>query len=183
MKFILIQLIGFVAIGVDFVIYQQTKREKILICKGIADVLWSAHHALLGGISGAAVSMIGILREVIFYFRPKARWARSSAWLGVFIAIYLASAIITWKNIYSIFPTIAAVCASIGFWSKKPEITKRMALPVSVCMFIYATSTHSIATMVNETLVCVSLAVSWFRVRRAANQTQKDESGDASIPR
>ena len=167
MKFILIQLIGFVAIGVDFVIYQQTKREKILICKGIADVLWSTHHALLGGISGAAVSMIGILREVIFYFRPKARWARSSAWLGVFIAIY---------------PTIAAVCASVGFWSKKPEITKRMALPVSVCMFIYATSTHSIATMVNETLVCVSLAVSWFRVRRAAHQAQKNESGNASIP-
>ena len=74
------EIIGVVAIIEGFFIYYSAKRERMLIFKFISDALWLCNLLLLGGITGAILNVIAMLRETVFYFRDRRRFANSIFW-------------------------------------------------------------------------------------------------------
>ena len=142
------QLFGFVAIGVSYFIFQQKNRKRLLVFKLIADLLWVTHFALIGGYTAMATTGVGVARELVFLQSGKG-FFKSKLWL-------------TYNGVLSIFPVLSSVIATVGFWCKKVQNTKKFALCQSVGMLLYNSFVGSVAGIVNEILVLTSIAISHY---------------------
>ena len=55
---IIAECLGFIAIGIGFLIFQQKTRTGMLAMKLSADILWIIHFLLIGATSGMIVSIV-----------------------------------------------------------------------------------------------------------------------------
>lgn len=156
--------IGALGMGANIAIYQQKNRIRILIFKLISDMLWALHYFLLGAYSGFAIAVIGMVRECIFIIEEK-RGIKSKPWLFLFLAISILSAVLTWKNAFSLLPACASILSIIGFWQSKPRLTRMISFPVSACMLTYDIVSGSIVGVCNEAFTLISAAVGVIRYR------------------
>ncbi len=171
------QLFGFSAIGISFLVYSRKKRRHILICKLLQDIFWMLHYFLLGTYSAAVTNMICATREILF-FSESPRISKTKTITFTFIAFYLVSAILTWKNVYSIFPALSSTFSAIAFSFKKPIYTKLIAIPSSLCTLVYnITTSHSVSVYVGITIslgtLCFSLVetalIPYIRQKKSGN--------------
>ena len=149
----------FGALGVlcTIVIYQQKKRGALLLSKLVSDLIWFLHYVFLGAYSGTAIAIIGALRELIFMNREK-KWAKHPAWLVLFLGLSVLCGVLTWKNLFSIFPCIASAISVISFWIGKPKLSRFLSYPISACMLTYDIACVSVAGIINE-IVSISSAI------------------------
>jgi len=159
---VLSNIIGFLGIISTVIIYQQKSRAGLLVCKLVSDIIWFLQYAILGAWSGAAISIIAIIRELVFINRNK-KWANSPVWLVVFLVLSAVCGIITWKNIYSVFPCIASALAVIGFWIGNPRLSRFLSYPISFCMLTYDISNLAFMATANELLTIGSSVIGNIR--------------------
>ena len=146
----------------NFLIYQQNGRKKLLAVKLCSDVLWAIHYGLLAAWSGAAICVIGIIRETVFLNQEK-KWAKGKQWLLVFLLLSILSAVVTWKNIGSMLPAIGSALAVFSFWRGNPKLTRILAFPISICYLIYNILCRSYVGIVNEVIIQISSAIGLVR--------------------
>ena len=156
-------LFGIGGILFNFAIYQQKTRKNLLCTKLIADCLWSLHYAFLGAWSGAAICSIGILRESIF-LNERHKWAQGKRWLLLFGALSVLSAVITWKNLFSVLPTVASILSVYSFWKGDPKRTKILSLPISACFMTYNIVLGSYIGIINEIFVLISTIIALMKI-------------------
>ena len=169
--FIAAQLVGIVVIILNMLIYQQKSRTRLLVCKLLSDIASLLNFLLLGGFSGAAIALIGCFRELAFLEFSKDS-VKGKVLMGVFMAVSLISAGLTWKGPTSILPAIAAVISVFGFSQGNPRLSRILSFPISACMGIYSASVASYTGVINEILTVISSAVGIIRhdLRRSGHQ-------------
>jgi hypothetical protein len=154
------EIIGFVAIGENFLIFLSNRRERILIFKFISDVLWAANNILLGGYTGAILNVVAMGRETVFYNRDKRRWASSPIWLAVFLLVTAVSPVMSLisgkEGWYAILPALGSMAAVIGFYSRKPAITRYVSFLANGLWLIYAVFVHNISSIVCNIVLLTS---------------------------
>ena len=57
-----------------------------IISKLLSDVIWFLYYFSLSAYSGAAIAVIGMIRELVFINREK-KWAKHPIWLIFFLAL------------------------------------------------------------------------------------------------
>lgn len=152
------QITGFAAMIMSWLVFIQYKRKNILLSKLICDTLWTVHYILLLSYSAAAVTTIAIFREYVFYNYDK-QWAKNKVWSPAFSLLFIASAVITWKNVFSLIPATSTVLTTIAFRNGNISVTRLLAFIASLGMLIYGINCHSIAVIINE---CVTESVIMF---------------------
>ncbi len=161
---IIAEIIGYVAVFCVFLMFQQTDRKKLIFCKLIIDFLWIIHFALLGGYTIVCTTSIAVFRELVFINRDKP-FFKSSIWLWLFIVLYAVTPIFTWEGIYSIFPVISSIIATVSLWIKSVKKTKAISLLVSSSQLIYEVALNSYSAMTYEIATIISILISFFRTR------------------
>lgn len=165
------QGVGFVGVIISFIIFQQKNKNKMILLKLLSDVVWALHYCLIGAYSGMAVALINIPREIVFYYQTRKN-NNSPLPLVVFGIINLIFAILTWKNLLSLFPTFASILAMFAFWIKDVKTTKKLSLVVSVLMFTYDIFNYSYMGIINEIITLSSIIVALCRFGK--KQESKD---------
>lgn len=153
---------GFLGIGANIVIYQQNNGKRLIIFKLISDIIWAVHFLLLNADSAAAAAVLGIFREIVFFNQDK-KWAKSKNWLIFFLGCSIAAAILTWKNVFSLYPAVASALSVISFWKKNPILSRGLAFPISGCMLTYDITCESYSGIVNELLTLASASIGIIR--------------------
>lgn len=148
-------IIGFLGIAANMLIYQQKKGKNLLAFKLLSDILWAIHYLLLNANAAAAIACIGIFREFVFFNQDK-KWAKSKLWFVFFMLCSITSAIFTWKNPFSILPAIASIISVISFWRNNPDLSRYLALPISISMLTYDISSSSYMGIANEIFTLIS---------------------------
>ena len=160
---ILVQVIGYIGILMNLIIYQQKTRVGILSCKLISDVVWAVHYLALGAMAGFAIAAIGIVREIVFIkVDKKSRLGRT--FLVVFIIAALVAAALTWRDFSSILPSVASVTSVVGFFLSIPSLSRILSFPISLCMGIYSFTNGSTAGVINEILTVLSSIIGILRL-------------------
>ena len=54
------EIIGIIGIVINFLIYQQNDRKKVLRVKLLSDISWALHYGLITAFSGMAVTLVGV---------------------------------------------------------------------------------------------------------------------------
>ena len=153
---------GFLGIISTLVIYQQKTRMGLLYSKLISDVIWCLHYVFISAYAGAAIAVIGFIRELVFINRDK-KWARSWIWLALFLALSAGAGVLTWKNVFSILPCIASMLAVISFWIGKPKLSRIMSYPIAALMLTYDITFLAFMAIINEIITIVSSTVGIIR--------------------
>ena len=152
------EIAGYIAIVASVLIYQQKTRKNLLISKAVTDVVWIIHFFLMGGYTGAAVSCVALVREVVF-FRSDWRNKNSKLILVVFLCISAVCTALTWDGVFSIFAMLCSMLSIVSFWIGEPKVSRIMAFPISGCMLIYGVANGSVAVLINEVLVMISSVI------------------------
>ena len=157
------QIIGFVAMGIIVVSYQQKTHKNILVFQMVSGLLFTIHYILLGAYTGAVMNLLGAFRSLVYANRDK-KWASSVVWPILFSVGFLISGILTWNNTYSVFPLIAMLMSSVVLWIEQPKINRIFSLPTSTCWLIYNIKKISIAGIVTEIFVLTSIIIGIIRL-------------------
>lgn len=163
MKEIIGQIIGFIAMGIIVISYQQKSHKNILTFQMVSGLLFTVHYILLGAYTGAIMNLLGAFRSLVYANRGK-KWASSIIWPTVFSIGFVISGIMTWDNVFSVFPLIAMLMSSIVLWIEQPKINRIFSLPTSTCWLIYNIKTLSYPGIITEIFVLTSIIIGIIRL-------------------
>lgn len=154
---------GIVGTIVNAIIFWQKNREKLLLFKLFADIVWTIHYGLIFAWTGAITCGISIIRETVF-LNKKHKWAQSNLWLIFFCAFSLSYGIAAWENTLNILPICGAILSVVSFSVGKPTLSRILQIIISIMFLIYDIYVISYAGIINEicTLTSVMLALIFF---------------------
>lgn len=155
-------IFGILGIGSTVLIYQQKTRKGLVLSKLLSDVIWFLYYFSLSAYSGAAIAVIGMVRELVFINKDK-KWAKHPIWLVFFLTLSFGCAVFTWKNAFSLLPCIASAVSVISFWIGKPKLSRILSYPISACMLTYDIASGAILGIVNELFTVVSSVIGAIR--------------------
>ena len=159
------QIFGTIAILCSLIIYSRRSKSKLLIFKCFQDLCWLAHYLLLSVFPSAASSFLCVGRSVVFY-RNTDEKQRSKFFLGLFLCLYAISALLTWKNIFSIIPAVSSSVSTVAFWMKKTKHIKMLSILASLLTLSYnVIVVHSITVYAGVTFTILTSVFSLLKLR------------------
>ncbi|MBR3803671.1 MAG: YgjV family protein [Clostridia bacterium] len=166
MKEIIGQIVGFVAMAIIVFSYQQKSHKNILVFQMVSGLLFTLHFFLIGAYTGCVSNLIGAFRSMIYANRDKNKFTGFKLWPVIFSIIFTVSGIMTWDNVFSVFPIVAMVASSVVLWIDSPKINRAFSMPTSACWLIYNIPTRSFAGIATEIFVLSSIVVGMIRLDR-----------------
>jgi hypothetical protein len=155
-----IGIIGFITVVISF---QSNKRKVILFFQFLASILFATHFFMLGSPTGGAMNVLGIFRGALFSQREDKKWADNKIFMFLFIALFITFGGLTWENIFSIFPIVAGVVQTVGLWVKNTTLIRIIMISSSPCWMVYNIHSGSIAGILTESFVMISILVAFVR--------------------
>ena len=171
------RLIGYVAVALALFVYISKSRKVILATKLSNDVLWAAHYILIGGWSGAALNIMAIGRETVFYFKEK-KWASSRVWLYVFLVLTWVSCILTWEGPQSLLPMAGTSFAVMSFWCSDPLKVRLLAIPAQILWLIYGIIHMTIPGIIGSSISLVSILIGLVGDYQRYRRVKEGKSAD-----
>lgn len=161
-----IQLIGFAAIGFILVSFQLNKRSTILIMLLVGQVLFSMHYGLLGAWTAVMTNLLAVVRGYVYYNKNRYTWARSSAWVYVFVGITWVAVIFTWEGWYSLLVVTGMTIETIALWQNNPKYIRISMLVERPLFFTYSLIVGSYAGLAADIIFSISIIIGMFRFDR-----------------
>ena len=167
MKFIIIQVIGAVAFTLLSISYYKKEKEKILFYQILAYIVFTIHYYMLGGLTGAMCNLLGLISLVIIYLFDKFKCNKDNKKLLIYsiIPFLIVISLITFENIYSLFPILASVIAIASFVSDNENKIRQMGIIVNFCWLVYAIVYKSYISIFFEIFTFIATVVAFMRNR------------------
>lgn len=166
MLFILAQIIGFIVLVITVISIQFKTKEKILICQIIANALIVVQYFLLNALTGAVVAVINVIRCIIFYYYKKNNKKPSIIFLSIFIVVAITSGIVTWQNVFSIIPIIAAIVFTYGLWQDNIKVTRICTAVTAGNWSVYNIIVRAYAGAIQSIAECTSAIIAIWKNRK-----------------
>ncbi len=169
---IIAQIIGIVAMILSVTSFQMKTRVKLIVMQCLTGIVFAIHYFMLPGgigIAGGVVNVIAIVRNIIFYNNDKPVF-KSKFWVVLFCILMGGSAIVSRPEPISIFMCIAMVFNTLALAAEKPVDTRKRILISSPFAFVYNIVVGSLGGIINETLVEIITAITFYRENKLKKQ-------------
>lgn len=157
---IYIQLIGLLGFCVLVLSFYKKEIAKILTYQITSNFAYTVHYFLLGGLTGAFCSLIGIIRNIVLI-----KFNNRKVIIPIFILLYLIVTILFYENIYSIFPMIANSTYLILITHKNKKNILIGAIISSIFWVLYSAFVSSYVSIVTESILIVSNTIQLIKLR------------------
>lgn len=155
-----IQLIGILAFCILVLSFYKKDTTTILTYQITSNFAYTVHYFLLGGLSGAFCSLIGIFRNIALI-----KSNNNKIIVPIFIFLYLIVTIIFYEDVYSVFPMIANSLYLISMIYKKKKPLLIGALISSSLWVLYAVFVSSYVSIITESLLIISNAIQLVKLK------------------
>ena len=150
--------------------YVSKKRDLVSLSKILAEILCIASALFCSLYLLCVLSVMAVLRQLIFHFRGKKAWAESKFWLYFFLAFTLVSPIVEftidgWDNVttnqllLASLPTIGSIFNTIGYYVKRTLTAKLLLTPAVILYGVYAIIVSYIPKVIGFGLSVISLII------------------------
>ena len=160
---ILIQLIGAFGIAASIAAFQFKKHGTVLLFRTLNEVLFAVQYFLLGAFTGAAASVIGIVRNLIFKKRVE-KGRNTALFIAIFCVLFTLFGILTWEGPKSILIIVAKVLSTVSYGNKNTTVIRTIGLVTTASWLVYNWVVFSIAGVLCEAFTLVSLIVGIIRL-------------------
>lgn len=158
---IIIQSIGAIGYITLALSYFRKEKRQILFMQIISYIFFVIHYYLLNGITGAICNLIGLFALLTIYLFEKYKLKNKVTISIFFMIILLIINILTFQNIYSIFPMIASIIVIISFLKNNEDFIRGIGVLAAICWLLYAIVYKSYVAITFEVItllnVCIAL--------------------------
>ena len=160
---ILIQAIG--GIGYAMLSFSYFKKNKIsiLLTQIIAYIMFTIHYYMLNGVTGVICNITGGAALIIIYLLEKYKVNKKNVLIVCLALIIGVISMLTYQNIYSVFPTVAAMSVILSFISNSENEIRAVGFISAVCWLVYAIIYKSYISIVFEAVTLVFVAVATIK--------------------
>ncbi|MBR6690437.1 MAG: YgjV family protein [Bacilli bacterium] len=155
-----IQLIGLLGFCILVLSFYKKENATILTYQITSNFAYTVHYFLLGGLSGAFCSLIGIFRNIVLIKSNNRKII-----IPVFIFLYLIVTIIFYENIYSVFPFVANSLYLILITFKTKKILLIGAISSSIFWVLYSIFVSSYVSIITESILIVSNVIQLIKLK------------------
>lgn len=163
---LLIQGIGAIGYGLLALSYFKKEKSKILFMQIISYIMFTIHYYLLSGITGAICNLIGLFGLVAIYLCDKYKSKKKNIISAFFIVALLVVNIITFQNVFSIFPLIASIIVIISFLIDNEDIIRGIGVVSAICWLIYAIAYQSFVAIVFEVITLIGVLIAFIKNKK-----------------
>ena len=165
LTFFIAQALGIISIILNIVLVQFKTKEKILIGMIISNLVAAMQFFLLNAITGGIISLINVIRCIVFYMFKKENKKPSILVLLIFEIIVFVSGIISWQNIWSILPIIATATYTYGIWQDDVLKIKYISAIIGFEWSIYDIIVRAYVSFVQGIIQIISAIVAIIRYK------------------
>ena len=159
-KWIIAQIIGLLGTGCMLASFQSKENKGYFLLQFSYNVLYIVHYILLGALSGSLTVILSLIRNGLLLMSDR-KWARWNGWVVLLVLASIYAVVISWDNIFSIFPAIAMISMTIANWTMNGKTIRLCNLFVgSPAWLIYNIRYFSISGIIAETLSIISIIIS-----------------------
>lgn len=166
LKLFIIQLIGAIAYGLLCFSYFKKEKKQMLFVQIISYIFFGLHYFLLSGITGAICNFIGFLALLVIYLFEKYHLKNKLYVSFLFVIILIIANVMTFQNIYSIFPLIASVIATLSFLIDDENIIRKIGAVSAICWLIYAIVYKSYISIIFEIVTLIDVIIALFKNKK-----------------
>ena len=166
LKLFIIQLIGAIAYGLLCFSYFKKEKKQMLFVQIISYIFFGLHYFLLSGITGAICNFIGFLALLVIYLFEKYHLRNKLYVSFLFVFILIIANVMTFQNIYSIFPLIASVIATLSFLIDDENIIRKIGAVSAICWLIYAIVYKSYISIIFEIVTLIDVIIALFKNKK-----------------
>ena len=160
---ILIQLIGVFGIAASIAAFQFKKHGTVLIFRTLNEAFFAVQYFLLAAYTGAAVSVLGVTRNLIFKKRI-ANGKSTSAFIAISSVLFVTFGILTWEGPKSILIIVAKVLSTISYGNKNTTVIRVIGIVTTTSWLFYNWYVFSIAGVLCEAFTLTSLIIGLIRL-------------------
>lgn len=135
--FILAQICGLIALLITVINIQLKSKEKIVMFNVWANVAVAIQYFLLGAYTGAVISVLNAIRDVVYFLFKKKNFKPSVLVLLIFETVAMITGIISWQNIWSIIPIVVTIIYTYGLWQDNVKILRITTVIIGYGWTIY----------------------------------------------
>lgn len=168
MEYILSQILG--TIGYSLLAYSFFKKEKkqILYVQILAYIGFTTHYILLGALTGTVCNILGFIALILIYLIGDNK-ERKKVLVSLLIPLLILMYIVSYENIYSLFPVAACLITFISFLSKEENIIRFIGIISGVLWLVYGIIYVSYSAIVFELVVVIASTVAYIKNRKNTN--------------
>jgi len=175
--YVISQIAGFIAFILSLIAYHRKKKSKIFQTMMVANVLDIIHYILLGAYSGCITKVIALVRNEIIIIKEKNKKLNNKIVLISLLFIYLVSGVLTYKNIYSILPILAAMIYLYFVWNGNELKVKKCAFYCYFLWLIYNICVFSIAGITSNIVSIISTFIAVYNEKMVNKSKEVKENG------
>ena len=158
--YIISQILALFSFILSLLAYHRDKKKNIMITMIISNILNLLHYVFLWATSWYVTKILAILRDSVIV---KKSTKKSYALLILFIVFYFVVWFLTYENIYSLLPLIAATIYIISIWNWDELLVKKSAF---FCYFFWLIYNICIWSVVAVFSTIISIISSYIAIRR-----------------
>ena len=163
---IIANIIGVFAVATFVFSYQLKTRKAIIICNAASRVLFVAQYFLLFAFEGAMLDIVSIAAVTLAQKKdtPFIKKHLKAVIILVNLAM-IATGIIFYKNIFSLFPLIGVLLQAGAFWLTKERDIRLVSLLGSPFWFTYNVYSHAYGSSLGDVMTFVSIVTAMIRYK------------------
>lgn len=175
--YLISQIVGFIAFVISLIAYHRKKKEKIFKTMMLANLLDITHYLLLGAYSCCLTKVIALVRNEIIILKEKKEKLNNKVVLIALFIIYLISGLITYENIYSVLPILAAIIYLYFVWNGDELKVKKIAFYCYFLWLLYNICVFSIAGIISNCVSIISTFIAVFNEKRLDKSKEHIKNG------
>lgn len=158
------QIVGIIATIITAISYQAKTKKWLLIIQSLSIICTFVSYLLLGAMSGFALNVICLVRNVCFFFQKEGKMPIYIS-TAIFSIAMIVFGIVSWQNVFSLLVIIALVINTIFLSLGKPQLLRYSILLTSPMVLVYNVVVFTIGGILNESLAIISSIIGIIRFR------------------
>ena len=157
-------VVGILAVACFLLSYQQKKRGRIILLNMTSRGLYILQYIFLGAFDGAALDVSGFVASFLAQKKdtPFIKKHLKLFILGIDVII-IASGLIFYRNIFSLFPIAGVLLHTSAFWLTDEKKIRIVSLLGSPFWLVFNITSGAYGSAIGDTLSIVSIVVAMIR--------------------
>lgn len=169
-------ILAYVFLGMT---YLTKKKNLVLFLNALSTTCFTISYIFLFAWSGVKMSMISLLRNLIFYlvarFAPNSKnWKISSLAIvyaliasDMFLCFSLNKGIFAFGSVFDIVPYLATAIYTFAIWNEKGKMYKYFGILSSIAWIVYNIFIRSLFGVILETVMVICAIVGLVKHKRS----------------
>ena len=141
-------------------------KKKIMVLCILYSIFYGGQYLLLGAITGFAMNIVSIIRNIWFYINAKKEQKNNIIVFIILCLIAIVSGIISYDNLFSLIPIAATILFTYSVWQDNTKIYRWLSLPISALWITYNICFKSVFGIIAELVLLMFEIVGIIKIQK-----------------